>query len=76
MWIIIVELKFYHLPTLPSELPHIEASAKNNYLLWMTDGSLTHAFCVKDHFAIQDHRHISDDLIRAWAALPKPIAAA
>lgn len=74
MWTTIVELEFYHLPTVPSEVPHVAATAENDYLLWMTDGSLRHAYCAEDHFATQDGQQVPDDLIRAWAALSKPIA--
>lgn len=72
----IVELEFYHVPTVPSEVPHVAAKANNGYLLWMRDGSLKHAYCAEDHFATQDGQQVADDLIRAWAALEKPIAAA
>lgn len=70
----IVELEFYHYPTVPSDVPHVAAKAGNDYLLWMRDGSLKHAYCAEDHFATQDGQQVADDLISAWAALAKPIA--
>lgn len=74
MWTTIVELEFFHLPTVPSEVPHVAATAENGYLLWMADGSLCHAYCAEDHFATQGGQRFSSGLIRAWAALSRPIA--
>lgn len=74
MWTTIVELEFYHLPAVPSEVPHVASAAGNGYLLWMRDGSLKHAYCAEDHFATQDGKQVPDDLICAWAALARPIA--
>jgi len=91
-WTTIVELEFHHVmsdPENPSDdallapfPPHavdVHVDARSNCLLWLVDGTPAHAqWChvTRAFRRVGDGTLIESTSIRAWAALPCPLAAA
>ena len=91
-WITQVELAFHHVMAnaadpgniqlfapFPSDAINIGIDIRSHCLLWLSDGSPAHAkWCSVDRMfkRVGDDAPISREEVRAWAALPYPVAQA
>ena len=87
-----VELEFHHImidrkapddprrwAPFPSDAVNVASDSRSGFLLWLHDGSPAHArWCneLKEFKRVGDDKVFDRTVVRAWAALPFPVAAA
>ena len=91
-WVTVVELEFHHVmidpeaPTdpqrwgpFPSDAVNIPNDSRSGFLVWLHDGAPAHArWChdAKEFKRMGDDKVLDRSVVRAWAALPYPVAPA
>lgn len=88
----VVELEFHHVmrdreapddpsrwAPFPSHAVNVASDSRSGFLLWLHDGSPAHArWCneLKEFRRVGDDKVLDRTIVRAWAALPFPVAVA
>lgn len=91
-WTTVVELEFHHVmidrealedsgrwAPLPSDAVNVPSDSRSGFLVWLHDGSPAHArWCndIKEFKRVGDDKVLDRTVVRAWAALPFPVAVA
>lgn len=89
-WVTVVQLEFHHImldpdasddlqfsAPFPSDAVLIPNDSRSGFLVWLDDGSPVHArWCnlAKEFKRMGDDKVIDRAIVKAWAALPFPVA--